>query len=274
MPILSCLRRVKLAIYFILTTPSHHQSIRTFRFGIPLLIKTEYRQFTTEADALRFLNASGLDLPIPRLVDSIAIDGNTYTVMTRLPGRLLRDEVDQLSDPEVQAIVDDIQAILHRLWTLEQCPEDAGKVMLSASGHGLPNPMTFFESYWGPCPSILDCYFDLGRHLRDPDIDDWTPDIYVAGQPDLVNAVTADRVVWVHSDLRPQNILVHHGRLSGIIDWENSGWLPLHWQVHALRGARVGYTNRVRSIWLNVVFPPETEAGFKASMKLLRYLPV
>jgi aminoglycoside phosphotransferase (APT) family kinase protein len=33
-------------------------------------------------------------------------------------------------------------------------------------------------------------------------------------------------VVFSHSDLTARNILIHRGKISGIIDWEQSGWWP------------------------------------------------
>ncbi|KAF8196941.1 kinase-like protein [Pholiota molesta] len=265
-------RRFRLFIYFTLTTPTDHDRIRAFRFHIPLLMKTEYRVFSTEADALRFLNASGLDLPIPRLLDSIVMDGNTYTIMSRIPGSLLLDEIHRISEPDLRAIVNDVRDVLDRLWTLKQSPADAGKVMLSASGDGLPDPMAFYDTYWGPCPSILDCYFRMSANLSIEVDNPWTEEELVATHPDAMRAVTADRIVWVHRDLRLQNILIRDGRLSGIIDWEHSGWFPCHWQLHTLRIIkRVINPKRICSAWEDVVFPPETEAAFRASMTVLYY---
>jgi aminoglycoside phosphotransferase len=111
MDILSSLRKLRLFVYFTLTYPTNYHRIRAFRFGIPLVMKTENRLFSTEADALRFLNASGLDLPIPRLLDSIAIDGKTYTIMSRIPGSLLLHEIDQMSEPDLCAIVNDVNTV-------------------------------------------------------------------------------------------------------------------------------------------------------------------
>ena len=37
------------------------------------------------------------------------------------------------------------------------------------------------------------------------------------------------RVVFSHGDLHINNILVHNGRLSGLIDWECAGWYPEYW---------------------------------------------
>ena len=45
-----------------------------------------------------------------------------------------------MSDPDLRAILNDVRTVLDCLWTLKQSPSDAGKVMLSASGHSLPLP--------------------------------------------------------------------------------------------------------------------------------------
>ncbi|KIK03880.1 hypothetical protein K443DRAFT_5039 [Laccaria amethystina LaAM-08-1] len=249
MDILSSLRKLRLFVYFTLTYPTNSHRIRAFRFGIPLVMKSENRLFSTETDALRFLNASGLDLPIPSLLDSIAIDGKTYTIMSPIPGSLLH-EIDQISEPDLRAIVNDVRTVLDRLWRLKQSPSDAGKVMLSASGHGLPDPLTFFDTYWGPCASVLDCYFSMSSNLSIDSDNPWTEEEFVATHGDAIGAVSADRIAWVHRDLRWQNILVRDGRLSGIIDWKNSGWFPRHWQLHALRNIRVAYWWHIQNTYV------------------------
>jgi Ser/Thr protein kinase RdoA (MazF antagonist) len=36
--------------------------------------------------------------------------------------------------------------------------------------------------------------------------------------------------VFSHRDLTPRNILVHEGKISGLVDWEDSGWYPEYWE--------------------------------------------
>lgn len=38
------------------------------------------------------------------------------------------------------------------------------------------------------------------------------------------------RVFFAHVDLKPGNVLVHNGRLSGFVDWEFAGWYPEYWE--------------------------------------------
>ena len=79
----------RLLIYHALSEPTTFDNIRYFKFDIPLVLKRSTRTVTTEADALRFLNNCGLDLPIPRIIDSIVVGEQTFTLMTRIPGELL-----------------------------------------------------------------------------------------------------------------------------------------------------------------------------------------
>ena len=37
-------------------------------------------------------------------------------------------------------------------------------------------------------------------------------------------------IVFTHADFRPDNIVVKDGHVTGIIDWEMSGWYPEHWE--------------------------------------------
>ena len=36
--------------------------------------------------------------------------------------------------------------------------------------------------------------------------------------------------MFTHGDLRLANIMVHNGSVSGIVDWEQGGWYPEHWE--------------------------------------------
>ena len=48
-------------------------------------------------------------------------------------------------------------------------------------------------------------------------------------EPDVIKAIVEDAIVWVHTDRGRRILLVdEHSRLSGIVDWEDSGRLPKH----------------------------------------------
>lgn len=255
----------RLHMYHFLSTPTSFDNIRYFKFGIPLVLKRSTRTVSTEAEALRFLNNCGLDLPVPRVIDSIAIEGQTFTLMTRIPGELLIDKFEGMSDTQLDCVVRDVFAVLHSLWTLQQPTQDAGKVMLSASGHGIPSPAQLFDELEGPYDSILACYVHMSSHLVDSEAE--LKQLYTTAS----QALMADAIVYVHADLRSHNILVKDGRLSGIIDWENSGWLPRHWQLHVMRRSCPSTRGKLRKLINDMRGPEESEAAYRESQQLLRY---
>lgn len=255
----------RLFMYHLLSTPTSFDNIRYFKFDIPLVLKRSAQTISTEADALRFLNNCGLDLPVPRILDSIVVGGQTFTLMTRISGELLIDKFDALSDAQLDTIIQDVFAVLRSLWTLRQSTQDSGKVMLSASGHGLPSPAQMFEELEGPYDSILECYAPMASHLVGSEAE--LRKLYPAATEALLN----DAIVYVHADLRSHNILVKDGRLSGIIDWENSGWLPRHWQLHVMRRLCPSTRGKLWKLINDVRGPEESEVAFIESKSLLYY---
>lgn len=257
---------VKFTFYYLFTTERSNDShrVRLFRFGIPIVMKTTPRTVSTEADALRFLNATCSGLPIPRLLDSFVIGETTYTIMTKLPGHNLLDR--SLPSDQLEEVATEVLHFLHRLWQIEQPDNCKGQVMRSASGHGLPNPMTLHSNLSNTFPSTLHCYAlmsfkDLNHFVADT-------------APSTLERLANDQVCWVHTDLRLQNILVQDGRLSGIVDWEDSGWLPRHWQLHMFRNV---YMHGVTFEWWNLWkkermrFDEAVEAVYELSTGLITY---
>ncbi len=144
--------------------------------------------------------------------------------MTKLPGRDLSriDREKELTEPEMEVIAKDIVSILDQLWRIPQPPELEGQVMASASGHGLPHPAFFRQKIAGPYPSTSRLYDTLS--VNRPEL-----------PPGTLEPIFADRIVWTHTDLTMRNVMIQNGRVSGVIDWEDSGWLPRHWILHNLR---------------------------------------
>ncbi|KAF8987903.1 kinase-like protein [Cyathus striatus] len=268
----SIFQHIRLALYFLLSSYFDGR-VRLFRFGIPLVLKHTPRQYSTEADALRFLNDSKLPLPIPKLIDSIKFRGGTYTLMTRIPGKTMLVSLIQgsVSEDNITSIVADLKPVLYNLWKLKQNAADEGKIMMSASGDGLPDSLGTFDYHSGPVNTILECYANLTRHLQDMRHPEWNESTLMESYPEATRAVISDDISWVHMDFRPHNIMVHNGKFSGLIDWEDSGWLPRHWQLYTLRRFTFGTPRSYAENWRNTEFPPQTEAAFKAGYELLYY---
>jgi hypothetical protein len=191
--------------------------------------------------------------------------------MTKLPGVTLLDlfEKQEIQEQGIRDIIDDVFHFLVELGKIRQSEnqlEIGGGVMLSASGDGLPNPVLFRESLIGPFDTTLDCYAYMARKESVAGLD---------ADREILDALAIDPIRWVHTDLRMHNVLVGpSGRLSGIIDWEDSGFLPQHWQLHILRGPHVGCRGHWLRLWRErnlFYFGETTEAAYDASFNLLLY---
>ncbi|XP_006456599.1 hypothetical protein AGABI2DRAFT_122485 [Agaricus bisporus var. bisporus H97] len=247
------------------TSDSH--KIRLFRFGIPWIVKVSARVRSTEADALKFLNATGLPLPIPRLIYSFMEEGFTYTIMTRMPGDVL--VLQDTTPQQLRMILSEVFAVIEQIQTLRQPDDIAGQVMMTTAGHELPDPQDFFETRIGPFPSILDLWAYCAGYFGA--IDTFVEDVGST----VRDALLADPIRFVHTDLRMYNVLVKDGHVSEIIDWEDSGWLPSSFQVHVMRRPTIGSHADWLLYWRDEHrFSDEAEAAYEASKTFLEKYPM
>ncbi|KAJ3528605.1 hypothetical protein NMY22_g9340 [Coprinellus aureogranulatus] len=264
------LARIRYWLYWnLLTRPSHHERVRWFRFGIPLVMKRSQFPESSESGALRFLHSTGLKLPIPRVIDSFSVDGENYTIMTRLPGDSLLNLCRRggATERKIEAVFDEVRAVVQKLWTLSPPPHQTNIVMCHPDGGGLPFFRYDYEETLGPLP--IDEFYAVMTYSW-ANHHPWTGNDIKLLAPDLMAKVMSDRVVYVHGDLHLQNIMVTpDGKFSGIIDWENSGWHARHWQLFVLRmpfGA--GNPLAVAKIWRAFRFEPELEEAYVACYEL------
>jgi hypothetical protein len=256
-------------LLFCLTRPHQQANIRPFRFGIPWIAKITWRTTSTEADALRFLHASGLDLPIPRLIWSFAHGESTFTIMQRIEGDNLCIMRYSLDEQARQNVLAEIQVVLDKLSTLTPPVALRGKVMSSSSGHGLPDSVQFFDTRCGPFDSKLECWSYMSNCFC-------MDEFYEMTDVDTRRTMEDDPIVYVHPDLRMYNVIIKDGHISAIIDWQDSGWLPSSWQVHTLRWpTSAGCSGWWFLYWRDQhTFSPEAEAAYKASKSFLTKSPV
>ncbi|KAL7628852.1 hypothetical protein AAE478_000367 [Parahypoxylon ruwenzoriense] len=73
--------------------------------------------------------------------------------------------------------------------------------------------------------------------------------------------------VFTHGDLAPRNIMVQESRITGIIDWENSGWFPDYWEYANIMKPSVDH-DWMR--WMDQTKPKEWDiTGIVKSRKVL-----
>ncbi|KAL2173890.1 uncharacterized protein P884DRAFT_316935 [Thermothelomyces heterothallicus CBS 202.75] len=230
--------RLRVAVYDLLRkvgallyAQPDHATVHRLPFGLYLKRQTDPASSRNEFAALRLLRRH-TTVPVPRPLDvahkpasradpfSVA---ETYLVTTRVPGVPLYRCQHVLSDADLADLARQLAAHLAQL-------------------RAVPRPIRGIEQF----PDAVICN-TLGEAVRDPRIRGGEPvgpfadeaafsrELMFAEDP----ARRGHRVVFTHADLNPRNILVErrsaggHGQggwvVSGIVDWENSGFYPDYW---------------------------------------------
>ena len=125
-----------------------------------------------------------------------------------------------MMDEQVTTFGRDLADCLEQLLSLEPPPDCKIGNYLGESGldHRLSG------TRWGPFDTVTEfhTYLRRGRPIehwgREPDV------VRVHSHPEGTY-----KLKFTHADLAPRNIRVKDGHITGILDWEFSGWYPEYW---------------------------------------------
>ncbi|KAI0633085.1 kinase-like protein [Trametes polyzona] len=179
--------------------------------------------------------------PLTRWIDQRAIQApGAQELLDRLDACLERGVTDDIPSiiaelkkiplptldlSDAEPLIQDLRDAIKQLRSI---PPPASPSICSASGGPLRCNRAGMQEFIGP--------FNNPQEFKDA-IFAQTSSLYFAHRmPTLkrlaepVNA-KQHRVCFTHADLAARNVLVKDGRLSGIIDWEFSGWYPEYWEL-------------------------------------------
>lgn len=172
-----------------------------------------------EAPNLHFLRQA-TSIPVPSVVeDWEERDGSYFLLMRRIPGAPLSSLWAGMTMDEKENIAKQTADYLMQLRTLhsDQMESLGNKPLYSAflfpKGYGLPH---------GPFSSDNDLWAEMELALEG------VPDD--ARQRLRKRMPSAAPYTFTHGDLTSVNIMVEHGNLAGILDWEASGYFPVWWE--------------------------------------------
>ncbi|KAG6002939.1 hypothetical protein E4U21_002504 [Claviceps maximensis] len=200
-------------------------------------------------------------VPVPIALDFVSDSKESCLLTTRIPGIPLGACINTLSHSEEAALVYDLQQALYQLRTI---PRE------TASGYAITNVLgnacydgriitsTIYDPEQGDFAGPFVDEAEFHDHLR------------ISDPPD-VSQHNAHRIVFTHGDLNMRNILMHNGRLSGIVDWEFAGWYPEYWEY-----TKAHFVSSVTQRWLRIVdkvFKPigDFETELEVERKSWRY---
>ncbi|MCJ1382209.1 hypothetical protein MMC17_005321 [Xylographa soralifera] len=152
-------------------------------------------------------------IPVPEIIRTW-FDGNRhYTWMTRIPGVNLESVWSTITKEEKQQYAKEVAEYILQL-------------------RNLTNPLP--QDLEGD--TVYDCVFESGRISTRPE--EWLKNFNGADaqrEKCLQSFPAMGPFTFSHNDLKPANIMIHDGHVSGIIDWDEAGYFPVWWEYIRLR---------------------------------------
>ncbi|CAG8379326.1 unnamed protein product [Penicillium salamii] len=244
--------RVLIMIGKRLYPPSFTGYMHRLPFGI--YAKECYRAPRNEGEALRLVEQY-TSIPSPLCVDEYQAN-NPILIMTTVPGQTLDQVYHRLSYPQRAQLSKDLRNILTQL---RRIPNQTSHAF--GNTHGGPlNDHRLPSGTRGP----FDLISEFNAYLIHMCVSDETKE--------KISKIHARqyRSLFTHADLHPSNIIIDHGRLSGIVDWESSGFYPEYWEFTKIMYGVQGYA-AIEPIMRDVFTEDSSYEEELAAEKLLWY---
>ncbi|KAJ8106677.1 hypothetical protein OPT61_g9380 [Boeremia exigua] len=193
------------------------------------IVKTGHRTHLTEAATMRYL-AENTTIPVPKVYCSFLNKNRAYIVMERIQGEELPKTLKGMSEESVESVFRQLRGMFQELRSLT--PPPGTGVQSCVGGSLFDSRIPRGNPRFGPFKTIQEFHFWLRRDLTPADLKDREKD---KDWHDLQEMMSHQDGPWsppifTHGDLNPFNVLVHSGKVVGIIDWEFSGWYPHYWE--------------------------------------------
>ncbi|KAJ5579837.1 uncharacterized protein N7459_005822 [Penicillium hispanicum] len=187
---------------------------------------------STEYTSMQFLAKQAPEIPAPRVHGFIALGPCGVLFMSRVPGITLAQAWPTLSHDGKLSIQQQLEEIFHRLRSLPPENRDIGGVRGEGAKEFRISEIDLFKDIRTP-QEYSDLQFSA-RHYGSNTYVDFLRSFLKNEDPSML------RPVFTHGDLRTANIMVErepsvgHYTITGIIDWEDSGFYPAYHESHTL----------------------------------------
>ncbi|KAL7938312.1 kinase-like domain-containing protein [Trichoderma chlorosporum] len=187
------------------------------RFGENKVRKSGPMLRPYEAETMKFI-AEKTTIPVPKVYDTDWQDGNmTAILMEYIPGKTLDKVWDDLDKEQKMSIALELKGYMEQLGKLKGEYIGAlnrGKALI---GKKSPHECGPFETERA-----------FNRYILE-DIATTTPEmVRLYARYSLWNH---HEINFTHGDFAPRNIIIDENyKVAAILDWEESGWYPEHWE--------------------------------------------
>ena len=220
--------------------PTCSLSVQQLPFGMYLKRNRveAYPALVNEQAALQLVHQH-TRIPVPRPLDLVSDARTSYLLMTRAPGKRLGAYIDILNEDEAALLARDLQQWLTELRAIPWHDATAPPPISGTLG----GPLHDHRVNMGT-PSVE--YTDFKGPFATED--EFNTSLQMPGAIPGLTHSSGHRIVFTHGDLNMRNVLMHNGRLSGIVDWENAGWCPEYWDL-----TKAFFITKLNRRWLRIV---------------------
>ncbi|KAI2820995.1 hypothetical protein CBS63078_1696 [Aspergillus niger] len=209
--------------------------VKIAKISSEIVVKFGPHVTLTEAKNMVFVEDNTRTVPVPKVfayythgpfnrdADDYGSLYDTYIFMSFIEGQSL-DRVWETYDSITKAQIS------------TQLKDYIGELRQIGNGNG-----SYYIGSVGPGPvtdPILENYHNKGPFTSEDEFNNTLVKAYQAQAPkrhikNLLSGMLSQRkhrTVFTHGDLRLANIMVNDGYVTGIVDWEFSGWYPEYWE--------------------------------------------
>lgn len=212
---------------------------------IPLVDSRDIREVGFDGETTLWL-AENTTIPVVREMKHWTDSRSHFFLMNKAPGETLEDAWPKLSTEEKEAYAREVVGYIAQLRT--------HKAATPQTVNGLPVINNLFGSRDNVVRGVEDkeTWWARVRNGLPEKTEEWRNE-FKGAYPSH-----ATPYVMTHCDLNAQNIVVHEGRVSAIIDWEFGGYFPDWWEyASAYRGIE-------RSEWrYNILYEMRKQLKFQ-----------
>lgn len=218
--------------------PSCSLKVQQLPFGMYLKTTSVERHdsLANEYGALQLVRRH-TRIPAPCPLDLVSHSDKSYLLTSQVPGVHLGMCIDTLSDEELSTLICDLQ---HCVGELRAIPKNVAPNFAITNALG----KACYDYRISACLDYNDGGEFVGPFVNE---EEFNKTLQV-GAPPGVSHRDDHKIVFTHGDLNMRNVLVHDGRLSGTVDWENSGWYPEYWDY-----SKAHYITKLKRRWLGAV---------------------
>lgn len=192
------------------------------RCGEHVVVKAISIADSTEYTTLQFLESNVPAVPAPRPHGVISVGDTWYMFMDYIPGVNLATAWPSLTESQKEFLSFELNTLLLRL---REAPFECGKRLGGVAGQGCKDTRRFTRTAESPIYTSNELWDFMYGCARNKDT------VYGKFLRKQTFPPRQQRIVLTHGDIRPANVMVHCQpggsiRISGLIDWEMSGFYP------------------------------------------------